>query len=378
MRPLELSRGDVLALRYDAQGLHRAAAEITDLAVLDIGVQDSGPDAAKLAFDARLTTAPPAHNVGPQQPLALVWGLRGAPYLHRRSELDDIAAASWPLSDADAATRLGETGARLKKAGRPALEGFAEGVELLRTVITEPTAKGAASTAISGRMSEELGRFCRVCQVVHVSELIMRLASTPAGIELEPDTSPPVLLPNAGFGAAAGDVLATQRLARRYLALLGPATAADVAGYLGARRADIEGCWPDDLRPTLTDGKAGWLPAETAARLESGKKSAPPPPRGLRLIGAFDPWLQARDRELIVPDQRLHKALWPVLGRPGVILGDGEVIGTWRPQSKKLALQLRIEEFVPFSPSLRRDLDVEANRVATVRGQQLTGLQLSS
>ena len=41
----------------------------------------------------------------------------------------------WPLADADALARLGETGSRLKKAGRAGLEGFADGVALMRRLI---------------------------------------------------------------------------------------------------------------------------------------------------------------------------------------------------------------------------------------------------
>ena len=76
------------------------------------------------------------------------------------------------------------------------------------------------------------------------------------------------------------------------------------------------------------DGRTAWLPAAPrCARLRR-----PRPVELVRLLNPFDPYLQARDRDLIVPDRAVQKALWPILGRPGVLLVDGEVVGIWRPR----------------------------------------------
>ena len=154
-----------------------------------------------------------------------------------------------------------------------------------------------------------------------------------------------------------------RRLIRAYLTLLGPATPADVAGYLGARRADLMKLWPGDLEEVSVDGRTAWLPsgALTAAR-QAG------PARLTRLLGPFDPYLQARDRDLIVPNPAVQKTLWPILGRPGVLFVDGEVVGTWRPKSAKARLDITVEPFVPLPPPVRRAVRDEAQRVAIVRG----------
>ena len=78
---MDLTRAQVIAYRVAAQGLHREPATVGRLAVLAIGVQDSGAESARLAFDARLPSPPRAGGVGPGKPLALVWSLRGAPYV---------------------------------------------------------------------------------------------------------------------------------------------------------------------------------------------------------------------------------------------------------------------------------------------------------
>ena len=42
-------------------------------------------------------------------------------------------------------------------------------------------------------------------------------------------------------------------------------------------------------------------------------------------------FLQARDRDLIVPDTSKHKALWPILDGPAPT--GTEIVGTWRPKT---------------------------------------------
>ncbi|MEO8889657.1 MAG: crosslink repair DNA glycosylase YcaQ family protein [Jatrophihabitantaceae bacterium] len=361
---MDVSREQVLAFRAAAQGLHRDSSDVGDLAILDIGVQDSGADAARLAFDARLAATPPPDGVGPGQPLALVWSLRGAPHVHRRSDLNDVAGALYPLSEADAMGRLNETGPSISRAGIPALEQYAIAVREMKAVVGRPMGKGAVSTAVTRRIPEPMWRDCRPCKAKHISDSAMRPAALAAGLEFQPGTSPPVLQPRSRSRVPKQtDVPALQRMIRAYLSLLGPATQGDVAGYLDARRADIAAVWPDDLLEVSVDGHRGWVPTDRADELNS-----PPAPDVVRLLGGFDPWVQARDRELIVPDRALHKALWPVLGRPGVLLVDGEVVGLWRPKSSGRKLTLTVEALAPLPPSTWRRIEAEAERVAAVRG----------
>lgn len=361
--PLKLSREQVIAYRVAAQGLHREAERVDELAVLDLGVQDSGAEAARLAFDARLRRPPAPGGLGPGEPLALVWSLRGAPYVHRRADLDALAGALWPLSEEDAVARL-DSAASARKAGIPCLEAYAIAVRALREVVTASMGKGAASTAVTAAVPPALTRECRACKARHVFELPFRLGALPAGLELEPDTSPPVLVPRKRARRPDGpDLRAARRLIASYLALLGPATLGDAAGYLEARRADVERLRPNGLVEVTVDGRAALLPAD---RLDAVRSA--PPPDVVRLLGAFDPYLQARDRGLIVPDRAVHKALWPVLGRPGVLFADGEVAGTWRPRASGRRLTLAVEAFAPLPPSVWRAVEAEAERVAAVRG----------
>lgn len=364
MTSVRVSRAQVLGYRFRAQQLDRSASSVSELAVLDIGVQDSGADAARLAFDARLGSTPPDGGVGPGQPLALVWSLRGAPHIHRRADLDWLAGALYPLSEADATRRLNETGPSISRAGIAALEQYAIAVREMKAVVRSPMGKGAVSSAVTQRIPEVMWRDCRPCRARHISDSAMRSATLAASLEFEPGTSPPVLVPRSRSRVPkAVDVAALQRLIAAYLTLLGPAGQADVAGYLDARRADIAAIWPDGLVEVSVDGHPGWLPADRVSAVQGAVA-----PESVRLLGAFDPWLQARDRWLIVPDDSVHKVLWPVLGRPGVLLVDGEVLGVWRPKASGRKLVLTVSTFAPLPPHVWAAIEAEAERVAAVRG----------
>lgn len=364
---MDVTREQVIAYRIAAQGLHRQAESVGELDVLDIGVQEAMGHPAALAFAARLpksvSVAPADVAIGPGHRLALAWTLRGAPHVHRRRDLDALAGALWPLSEADAAGRLNETGPSVQRAGIPALEQFQLAIDAMRAVVSSATAKGAASTAVTKRVPAPMRRDCRACKTRHISDSAMRTAAPAAGLELEPGTAPPVLVPRAKAKLPAGvDPKAIAELARGYLTYLGPADVGEFAGYLEARRADVVPLWPDDLAEVSVDGRRAWLPASQLAALRRA-----PAPDLVRLLGAFDPYLQARDRSLIVPDKAVHKTLWPVLGRPGAVLVDGEIAGTWRTKAAK-TLTITVEAFGPLPPKVWQQLDAEAERVAELRG----------
>jgi hypothetical protein len=365
---MDVSREQVIAYRVAAQGLHRESASVGKLDVLDIGVQEAMGNPAALAFAARLPDGVPVGPddvaIGPGHRLALAWTLRGAPHVHRRRDLDAVARALWPLSEADAAGRLNETGPSVAKAGIPALEQFALAVRAMRDVVTSPTAKGAASTAVTKRIPSVMRRDCRACKTQHISDSAMRASAPAAGLEIEPGTAPPVLLPRRGAKLpSAPDPKAIGALATGYLTYLGPADIGEFAGYLDARRADVVPAWPDELAEVSVKGRRAWLPADRLDALGTA-----PAARLVRLLGPFDPYLQARDRDLIVPDKVVQKTLWPVLGRPGALFVDGEIVGTWRTKAAGAKLTITVDAFAPLRPAVWKQIEAEAERVAEVRG----------
>ncbi|HLL65831.1 MAG TPA: crosslink repair DNA glycosylase YcaQ family protein [Micromonosporaceae bacterium] len=88
-----MTRAEVLRFRARAQQLDRAAGVLADTAVLDLGVQDTGPDGGLWALairgvDVTALSGPEAAG----RELATVWTVRGAPHLYRREDLPAVAA----------------------------------------------------------------------------------------------------------------------------------------------------------------------------------------------------------------------------------------------------------------------------------------------
>ena len=362
------SARDVLAYRVGAQQLDRAAGTVADTAVLDLGVQDTGPDGGLWALALRGVAPEPGE-------LSTVWTLRGAPHLYRREDLPAVATATAPFSEADAAKRIYDAAKPLRAAGIPVLTALDTIAAAMRGIVPEPTVKGEMSRRLSDALSADDGpgpynRFCVPCDAVHLWEQPFRLAALRAGLELQPGTSPPVLQPVPGLAPAA-TVPARLDVVRAYLHLLGPATPQHVAGYLDAPVQDVRARWPGDAVEVEVDGQRRWLLAGDADRLGAA------PPAAVRLLGPFDLFLRARDRETLVPDADRRKALWPVLGRPGAVLAGGAVAGVWRPRKAGKALTVTVEPWTDLSPAVRAAVAEQAERLAAFRGIRLKAVEVA-
>jgi hypothetical protein len=302
--------------------------------------------------------------------LVTLWTVRGAPHVYRREDLPDVAAAVEPFSDADAGKRIYDAAKPLKAAGIGNVEALDAVAAAMRSVVTGPTVKGEVSTRVTELMPEPYLRFCRSCDATHLFEMPFRLAALRAGLELEAGTSPPVLRPLAGFvrADAPGDRF---DVVRTYLRLLGPATPKHVADYLDAPVKEVRSRWPSDAVEVSVDGEQRWVLAADVDALTAGPATA------TRLLGPYDLFLQAKDRPLLVGDPARAKALWPVLGRPGAVLVDGEVAGLWRPRRSGKGLTVRVEVWGDDAPAVRTGIGDQAERLAAHRQVPLLAVDVA-
>jgi hypothetical protein len=356
---MDVTREQVLRFRHHQQRLAGAGAQ-DDCPILDLGVQDTGgPRAARWALALRGCEVDDAR-------LVYAWTLRGAPHAYRRREIAQVAAATAPYDEADAAKRVFDAAKPLKEAGVPILDALDTIAGHLREIVAGPTGKGEASSALSARLPPPYLRECRPCNAIHTYEQPFRFAALRAGLELVPDTSPPVLQRIDGWGGAATSAPVHLDPIRAVLHFLGPTTPKQVAGYLDAPVRTVRRCWPDGTREVAVDGEPREVLVEDLDVLRDA-----PPASGVRLLGAFDPWLQTRDRELLVADPGRREDLWRTLGRPGGVLAGHEVVGTWRPRSNGATLRLCVEIWDGGDPPA--GIDDEAERLAFHRGQRFGG-----
>ncbi|SDR78355.1 winged helix DNA-binding domain-containing protein [Actinopolymorpha singaporensis] len=363
---LEFGRQQVLAYRAAAQGLDRSTDDPAKLGVLDLGVQHSAAHTARLALGARLPRLPEgdADPFADGGAYAMLWSVRGAPHLHRRGDLTHLARALWPRSEADAHSRLAAERKPLKEAGIGALEAFATAARALRTVVTRPMPKGEVSAAVTRKLPDAYAYDCRTCKARHVYGGLLQQVGLPAGVRQEFDTSPPVLAPLEKRPAVPTKPAGTADLVLAYLRLHGPATAGDAASYFGTSQAELRHSWPDGLVEVRADGRKCWLPEEDLAALRGA-----PVPDHVRLLPPLDPFLQSRDRDLLVPDPARQKEVWKILGNPGVLLVRGDVAGVWRAKAAgRKGLAVTVREFGRISKAERALVTEEADRMAGVRG----------
>ncbi|MDQ0377204.1 DNA glycosylase AlkZ-like family protein [Amycolatopsis thermophila] len=363
---LDVDREQVLAHRIAAQGLHRDRSDPGELSVFDLGLQSTQRDTAAISLAARLPGAITEESVVDDSRFVLAWTHRGAPHFHRAGEIARVTAALVPLGEEDAMARMGWQRKQVEAAGMGALEGLFTAARALRKVVTGVMTKGAASEAVTKIIPDGLSYWCRGCQATHILEQVMRLAAIHGGVRLEAGAQPATLAPLPGRGRmrTTPDPAAATAVVRDYLRLHGPATPKEAAGFVGTTATLVRQMWPEDLVEVRVAGRKAWLPGAEVAALEN-----PPEPAVVRLLPPWDPFLQSRDRNVLVPDRARQKEVWRILGNPGALLADGEVAGVWRSKgSGRKRLDFTITAFDPLPPATRTAAEEEAERVAKTRG----------
>jgi hypothetical protein len=151
---------------------------------------------------------------------------------------------------------------------------------------------------------------------------------------------------------------ACRELARRYLRVFGPATAARFARWAGISRrsaADAFASLENSLLPVRSPLGHEWLLAED----EPAIRAAETVPAPSRLLPSGDAYflLDGAERTLLVPRENHRRRLWTPRVWPGALLVDGEIRGTWR----RAQHTVRIEAWARLSREARDATEVEAN-----------------
>ena len=160
---------------------------------------------------------------------------------------------------------------------------------------------------------------------------------------------------------------AEKALVRKYLHCYGPATVQSFKEWLGCSPGQAKRLWSQaaaEMVPIQRMGKVQFmlsddLPALLAA--EEGEE--------VKLLGAHDPYLDLRDRIVILDSQALHKMVWQTVANPGVVLKGGRIIGHWKTNMQKKQMHLTITLYEKVSASQQKQLEQMSQEYAAFRGR---------
>ncbi|CAA9533148.1 MAG: hypothetical protein AVDCRST_MAG79-1100 [uncultured Thermoleophilia bacterium] len=260
--------------------------------------------------------------------------------------------------DDELAEQLGRTlRAQLGAVGIAPHEALREVAEATAAALTDDRAlsKDELHDELRGRVRPELLPWCAGCRSHHVAPMLWRYGGVEAGIRL--DAARRFVL------GSLGPPPEPEETVRRFLRFYGPATAKDFTAWAGVARATGRRLWErvaGELLEAPVDGARAWLLADDEPAM-----SSPPPAHGLRLLPPGDPFLYGPNRPLLAPDEALRKRVFRALAAPGVVLGDGVVVGLWRMRSAGGRSELEVE---PIRPIDGDALGAEAAHVAAARG----------
>ena len=168
---------------------------------------------------------------------------------------------------------------------------------------------------------------------------------------------------------------AQKAIVRKFFHAYGPTTLDSFTGWLGCSRPQARRLFSavaDELEPVSVGGKTCYmLQGDKESLLASGERS-----ERLALLSAHDPYLDVRDRSVILPDKALQKSVWKTVGNPGVLLKGGRVVGIWRQKTQKDQLNISIDLFETLMASERGNLQELAEAYADFRLLRLKKLEV--
>lgn len=317
---LELSRDQILAFRRRVGALDERLPWSADSlrAAAWAGLQDSMPRAALLSIHARVSDATPSS--WEHASLVQVWGPRYSTYVVPAQDAWIFTLGRLP-EDARGRKRAHDTATRL------------------------------AAHLDGRRMSYETAG-----DEMGASPNSLRYATTTGTVRIRWEgarrpmvwTVPP---------PEADPLDARLELARRYLRVFGPASAASFAEWAGIALRDGRRAFEDlakELTPVSTPiGEMYLLSADEPLLLAEPLTPAP-----ARLLPSGDSYLllQGRQRELLVPEKERRDALWTSRVWPGALLVRGDIVGVWRRADAIVPVDL----WRPLSPPERAAVESEA------------------
>lgn len=346
---LTVEREQALAFRLAGQHLHERTDPLG--AVAACGLQDYPPGWAAVALYARSHGEPDGADV------ITVNAMRGSPYVVPRRDIAVFTTALVPDDDGLRALIGALTAKELVAVGIAPREALDRVAAAAREGLADgPLERDAFHQALRERLPDALLPWCRGCQSHHVRPGLWR-ALGPLGVTYMPAKATYALAEPTAMDLDE----ARAELVRRFLRCFGPATHSQLAAWAQTAPAHAKALFAavgEEMEAVRLEGRTAFVLAHDVSTLEG-----PPAARGLRLLGGYDPYVGQPARETLIPDPALRKQVFVSVGRPGLVLHDGALVGLWRARKRGEILDVTVEWL--GEPV---DVDDDAQAVARLRG----------
>jgi hypothetical protein len=386
-RPVpDLDRHQIVAFRLAS---HNLAARLGPRSIVKAaaacGIQETPIGSAALALCARVEGLTPSaldRALLEERTLIHLWSLRGAPYVIPSRDLDVFTAGALPYDRGSFDVFLGGWAPAIKEAGLDAFDLLAKMTTATRTLLDGSTLDVNELRDDLLDKVRSLSRIERPKEARHdMPEPLYRaigLAGAACIVEgrgtdsvlARPDQWLRTDLPESNPPAARAE------LVRRFLHGYGPSTPRRFAEWTGRSLSDAKAAFElvsrELVEVRVAEGQA-WLLSSDLEAIAS-----PPRPTGVRMLPAQDPFLQQRDRTVLLEDDVARKRLWRPVRGPGAVLIDGEIVALWHARKAGSRLKVSIEPFRRLSARVRAQIEKETERLAPFRGQDSTQVEFDA
>lgn len=140
--------------------------------------------------------------------------------------------------------------------------------------------------------------------------------------------------------------------------------------WLGCSPRQAKRLWhtiSDEMEPVTAGKKAASILSADRDSLLRSEKSGD----RLILLGPHDPYLDIKDRQVLLEDKGLQKLVWKTVGNPGVVLKGGRAAGIWKAKTQKDKVEISIRLFEAFRAAEKKAIERLAGEYADFRGLEL-------
>lgn len=346
----EADRAELLAGRLRRHHLDRPAAAPAAVDALTCGFQDSGDGTGDASLALRCGGAEQISSAIRTGELVAALTLRGAPHLHRAEDLAMLRSAMSSTSTADLEAVNGPLDAAIRDHDDPVGE-IADAIG--HTVADQhgELSKADLSTAVTQRLDDRILVYCARCAARHAPDGLFRLATLRARLVSVPGTRTQTFrryaaAEDTGLPTVAERTEARRRLCAAAAGLSEPHDPGQLAGWLGWDVASVRA---------------------TEAAPDRAPRSRKPLRRA-RLLPQRDPWLRGSDRGWLLGDNAgRRKEIFRALGAPGIVLLDGEIVGSWRQRKAGTSVDVEVTGWQKWPAEVEDELRLDAGILGAVR-----------